>query len=68
MWIADYRPVIVMTHGDELSEDDRLAARIYLGNMLRVSPVDHIFDIAGLCVHVKDIKFYNACILSSAHL
>lgn len=53
MRIADDRPVVVMTHGDELSDDDRLEARVYLGNMLGVSPVDHIFDIAGLCFYIK---------------
>nr|PNR32248.1 hypothetical protein PHYPA_026374 [Physcomitrium patens] len=50
----DDRPVVVMTHGDELSEDDRLAARIYLGNLLGVSPVDHVFDIAGFTGRVME--------------
>jgi len=50
----DDRPVIVMTHGDMLSEDDRIKARIFLGNMLGVSPVDHIFDIAGFTGRVYE--------------
>lgn len=58
-WTADDRPVVVMTHGDELSEDDRLAARIYLGNLLGVSPVDHVFDIAGLYIHLTNTGMHH---------
>eukprot|EP00271_Cylindrocystis_brebissonii_P023064 TRINITY_DN926_c0_g1_i1.p1 TRINITY_DN926_c0_g1~~TRINITY_DN926_c0_g1_i1.p1 ORF type:complete len:462 (+),score=99.97 TRINITY_DN926_c0_g1_i1:180-1565(+) len=43
----DDRPVVVMTQGDRLSPEDRIEARILLGRVMGVSPVDYVFDVAG---------------------
>ncbi|KAJ7543172.1 hypothetical protein O6H91_09G027900 [Diphasiastrum complanatum] len=50
----DDRPVVVMTHGDELCKDDRVAARIHLGELLGLSPINHIFDISGFTGRIVD--------------
>lgn len=44
-----------MTHGDMLSDDDRIEARIFLSDMLGVL-VDHIFDIAGITFHTHTLQ------------
>ncbi|KAL9235633.1 hypothetical protein vseg_010377 [Gypsophila vaccaria] len=41
----DDKPVIVMTHGDQLSLGDRARVRVYLGEKLGVPPAKQIFDI-----------------------
>lgn len=45
--VKDDRPVLVMTHGDRLTSDDRIETQIFLGKVLGVSPLDYVFDIAG---------------------
>ncbi|XP_058087169.1 uncharacterized protein LOC131234364 isoform X3 [Magnolia sinica] len=39
------KPVVVITHGDELAPADRVLVRIHLGELLGISPVTQIFDI-----------------------
>ncbi|XP_058087167.1 uncharacterized protein LOC131234364 isoform X1 [Magnolia sinica] len=41
----DDKPVVVITHGDELAPADRVLVRIHLGELLGISPVTQIFDI-----------------------
>lgn len=41
----DDKPVVVITHGDLLSLSDRVKVRIYVGELLGVSPTRQIFDI-----------------------
>lgn len=46
--IPDDKPVVVITHGDLLSLSDRVKVRIYVGELLGVSPTRQIFDIPGM--------------------
>lgn len=46
--ISDDKPVVVITHGDLLSLSDRVRVRIYVGELLGVSPTRQIFDIPGM--------------------
>ncbi|KAK1322502.1 hypothetical protein QJS10_CPA03g00569 [Acorus calamus] len=41
----DDKPVIVLTHGDELSRFDRARVRIHLGELLGVPPTKQFFEI-----------------------
>ncbi|KAL3850430.1 hypothetical protein ACJIZ3_012312 [Penstemon smallii] len=41
----DDKPVVVVTHGDLLTLSDRVKIRVYLGELLGVSPTRQIFDI-----------------------
>nr|XP_029121380.1 uncharacterized protein LOC105048535 isoform X2 [Elaeis guineensis] len=43
----DNKPVVVVTHGDELSVSDRAHIRTYLGELLGIPPLTQIFDIPG---------------------
>ncbi|GAB4841460.1 hypothetical protein Ancab_022176 [Ancistrocladus abbreviatus] len=42
----DDKPVVAVTHGDLLSLDDRARVRVYLGELLGVSPTKQVFDIS----------------------
>ncbi|KAH9312736.1 hypothetical protein KI387_027771, partial [Taxus chinensis] len=42
----DDKPIVVMTHGDELNHSDRTRAHIFLGQLLGISSVDQIYDIS----------------------
>jgi hypothetical protein len=44
---TDDKPMVVMTHGDELDDSDRIRAHVFLGELLGVSAVDQVFDISG---------------------
>lgn len=41
----DDKPVVVVTHGDELSFNDRARVRTHLGDILGIPPSTQIFDI-----------------------
>lgn len=41
----DDKPVVVMTHGDLLSQSDRVRVRFFLGELLGIPPTTQIFDI-----------------------
>lgn len=41
----DDKPVIAVTHGDLLTLNDRVRVRVYLGELLGISPKSQIFDI-----------------------
>ncbi|XP_008780962.1 uncharacterized protein LOC103700848 isoform X2 [Phoenix dactylifera] len=43
----DNKPVVVVTHGDELSLFERAHIRTYLGELLGIPPLTQIFDIPG---------------------
>ncbi|KAG1330526.1 hypothetical protein COCNU_02G004940 [Cocos nucifera] len=43
----DNKPVVVVTHGDQLSLSDRAHIRAYLGELLGIPPLTQIFDIPG---------------------
>ena len=61
---VDDKLIVVMTHGDELNDSDRIRAHIFLGQLLGVSAVDQVYDISGKTVGRKDIcllKFVVAC-------
>ncbi|KAJ4728439.1 putative p-loop containing nucleoside triphosphate hydrolases superfamily protein [Melia azedarach] len=45
----DDKPVVVVTHGDMLSINDRARIRIYLGELLGIPPAKQIFDIPESC-------------------
>ncbi|MCO5571711.1 hypothetical protein L7F22_025458 [Adiantum nelumboides] len=58
--------VVVMTHGDKLTSQDRVLTRIFIGELLGVSPVDQIFDISCFTersVHPGDVDTVNDLIL-----
>lgn len=53
----DDRPVVVMTHGDKLSHEDRISTHIFLGEILGIPPLEQIFDISGTTTsNVTDIE------------
>ncbi|KAI5077275.1 hypothetical protein GOP47_0007099 [Adiantum capillus-veneris] len=59
-------PVVVMTHGDKLAPQDRVLTRIFIGELLGVSPIDHIFDISCFTersMHPGDVDTYNDLVL-----
>jgi hypothetical protein len=39
--------VVVVTHGDLLSLNDRARVRVHLGELLGIPPAKQIFDIPG---------------------
>lgn len=41
----DDKPVVVVTHGDELTFSDRAHVRVHLGKLLGIPPATQIFDI-----------------------
>ncbi|GAQ84679.1 hypothetical protein KFL_002000150 [Klebsormidium nitens] len=43
----DYSPIVVMTHGDQLSPGDRDRARLLIAETLGVDAGDSVFDIAS---------------------
>ncbi|XP_051152978.1 uncharacterized protein LOC127266679 [Andrographis paniculata] len=43
----DDKPAVVITHGDLLPLSERVRIRVYLGELLGVSPTGQIFDIPG---------------------
>lgn len=45
--VVDNKPVLVITHGDELSISQRAHVRTYLGELLGIPPLQQIFDISG---------------------
>lgn len=55
----DDKPVVVMTHGDELDDSVRMRAHIFLGELLGVSAVDQIFDISDGCKPAEDIALLD---------
>lgn len=55
----DDKPVVVMTHGDELDDSDRMRAHIFLGELLGVSAVDQIFDISDGSNPAEDIALLD---------
>ncbi|KAH7423149.1 hypothetical protein KP509_12G041400 [Ceratopteris richardii] len=55
-------PVVVMTHGDKLDPHECILARIFLGKLFGVSPVDQVFDIPCFTertVHPEDVHAAN---------
>lgn len=62
----DDMPVVVMTHGDKLSSQDRVFTRIFIGELFGVSPVDQVFDISCFTersVHPGDVDAVNDLVL-----
>lgn len=62
----DDAPVVVMTHGDMLAPEDRVNTRIFVGELLGVSPVDQVFDISCFkerSVHPGDVDTVNDLVL-----
>lgn len=55
----DDKPVVVMTHGNELGDSDRIRAHIFLGELLGVSAVDQVFDISDDCNPAEDIALLD---------
>lgn len=55
----DDKPVVVMTHGDELDDSDRIRAHVFLGELLGVSAVDQIFDISDVWNPAEDIALLD---------
>eukprot|EP00250_Pteridium_aquilinum_P016613 c23196_g1_i1 orf=337-1683(-) len=59
-------PVVVMTHGDKLSPQDRVFTRIFIGELFGVSPVDQVFDISCFTersVHPGDVDTVNDLVM-----
>lgn len=44
---ADDKPVLLITHVDEMPLSERARVRIYLGDLLGIPPATQIFDIPG---------------------
>lgn len=44
---ADDKPILLITHVDELSLSERAHVRIHLGDLLGIPPATQIFDIPG---------------------
>lgn len=62
----DDRPVVVMTHGDQLSPKDRVRTRIFIGELFGVSALDQIFDISCFSersVNPGDVDLVNDLVL-----
>jgi energy-coupling factor transporter ATP-binding protein EcfA2 len=55
----DDKPMVVMTHGDELDDSDRIRAHVFLGELLGVSAVDQVFDISDGCNPAEDIALLD---------
>lgn len=55
----DDKPVVVMTHGDELNDSDRIRAHVFVGELLGVSAVDQVFDISDGCNPAEDIALLD---------
>ncbi|KAJ6838619.1 uncharacterized protein M6B38_318350 [Iris pallida] len=49
----DTKPVVVVTHGDELSFQERARVRAHLGEILGIPPSKQIFDIPDTCVSYR---------------
>ncbi|XP_057839441.2 uncharacterized protein LOC131049408 isoform X1 [Cryptomeria japonica] len=50
----DDKPIVAMTHGDELNDSDRIRAHIFLGQLLGVSAVDQVYDISVTFLNADD--------------
>lgn len=62
----DDRPVVVMTHGDQLSPKDRVRTRIFIEELFGVSALDQIFDISCFSersLNPGDVDLVNDLIL-----
>ena len=46
-FLPDDKPLLVVTHGDLLSLDERARVRVHLGELLGIPPTTQIFDIPG---------------------
>ncbi|KAL5562159.1 hypothetical protein UlMin_031906 [Ulmus minor] len=55
----DDKPLIVVTHGDLLSQSDRARIRVYLGELLGIPPTKQIFDIPDNHDPVTELTIVN---------
>ncbi|KAG6787410.1 hypothetical protein POTOM_009049 [Populus tomentosa] len=64
----DDKPVVVVTHGDLLSLNDRARVRVHLGELLGIPPAKQIFDIpVGLCNKELWRFNHNHFLLAESH-
>lgn len=63
----DDKPVLVVTHGDLLSLSDRARVRVYLGELLGISPKKQIFDIPEDCDPATDLTIIDLLRYSLEH-
>ncbi|KAL5702879.1 hypothetical protein ACHQM5_028042 [Ranunculus cassubicifolius] len=63
----DNKPVVVCTHGDLLSHEDRARVRIHLGELLGIPPAKQIFDIPENCDPETDLAVVDMLTYSLMH-
>ncbi|KAJ6334019.1 hypothetical protein OIU78_011015 [Salix suchowensis] len=64
----DYdKPVVVVTHGDLLSLNDRARVRVHLGELLGIPPAKQIFDIPESHDEVTEFTIVNMLHYSLEH-
>eukprot|EP00262_Sarcandra_glabra_P022485 TRINITY_DN997_c0_g1_i4.p1 TRINITY_DN997_c0_g1~~TRINITY_DN997_c0_g1_i4.p1 ORF type:complete len:391 (+),score=51.45 TRINITY_DN997_c0_g1_i4:133-1305(+) len=63
----DDKPVVVVTHGDELSLPDRARIRMYLGELLGIPPAKQIFDIPDKCDPATELTIVEMLRYSLEH-
>ncbi|XP_077209859.1 P-loop containing nucleoside triphosphate hydrolases superfamily protein [Tasmannia lanceolata] len=63
----DDKPLVVVTHGDELTLSDRACVRIYLGDLLGVPPDRQIFDIPDECDLATELTIVDMLRYSLEH-
>lgn len=63
----DDKPVVVVTHGDLLSLNDRARVRVHLGELLGIPPAKQIFDIPESHDPVTELTIVNMLHYSLEH-
>ncbi|KAF9688426.1 hypothetical protein SADUNF_Sadunf02G0196000 [Salix dunnii] len=63
----DDKPVVVVTHGDLLSLNDRARVRVHLGELLGIPPAKQIFDIPESHDQVTEFTTVNMLHYSLEH-
>ncbi|KAL3604683.1 hypothetical protein D5086_005542 [Populus alba] len=63
----DDKPVVVVTHGDLLSLNDRARVRVHLGELLGIPPAKQIFDIPESHDPVTELAIVNMLHYSLEH-
>ncbi|KAJ6687093.1 INTERFERON-INDUCED PROTEIN 44 [Salix purpurea] len=63
----DDKPVVVVTHGDLLSLNDRARVRVHLGELLGIPPAKQIFDIPESHDEVTEFTIVNMLHYSLEH-
>lgn len=59
--MTDDKPLMVVTHGDLLSRNDRARVRVHLGELLGIPPTQQIFDIPGDISLIYIIFLFPCC-------